>query len=147
MSSSRSLWIYLSLWLLVIATYAAMSLALLRGSATLVIFGNLVQCVVPLVANAGLLLNAGTPHWRRNIFWMLLALSCTLWMLGEFDWTYWEGYKHESVPTLQGGDIVFLLKGIPMMAALALQPTRRQAELRLRLGYLDFVSLLIWWAF
>jgi hypothetical protein len=35
--------------------------------------------VVPLVANAGLLLNAGTPHWRRNVFWMLLALSCTLW--------------------------------------------------------------------
>jgi signal transduction histidine kinase len=124
-----------------------MSLVYPHGSQQLSTFGNIVQCVVPLVANAFLLLNAGTPHWRRNIFWMLLALSCTLWMLGEFDWTYWEVYRHESVPTMYGGDIVFFLKGIPMMAALALQPHRRQAELQLRLGYLDFVSLLTWWTF
>ncbi len=134
-------------WLLAIATYASMSLVYPHGSQQLSTFGNIAQCIVPLVANAFLLLNAGTPHWRRNIFWMLLALSCTLWMLGEFDWTYWEVYKHESVPTMYGGDIVFFLKGIPMMAALALQPHRRQAELQLRLGYLDFVSLLTWWTF
>jgi signal transduction histidine kinase len=134
-------------WLLTIATYASMSLVYPHGSQQLSTFGNIVQCIVPLVANAFLLLNAGTPHWRRNIFWMLLALSCTLWMLGEFDWTYWEVYKHESVPTMYGGDIVFFLKGIPIMAALALQPHRRQAELQLRLGYLDFVSLLTWWGF
>ena len=105
------------------------------------------QCVVPLVANAFLLLNAGTPHWRRNIFWMLLALSCTLWMLGQFDWTYYEVYAHQSVPVIYGGDIVFFLRGIPMMAALALQPHRRRGELQLRLGYLDFVSLFTWWTF
>ena len=124
-----------------------MSLVFPHGSQQLSTFGNITQCIVPLVANAFLLLNAGTPHWRRNIFWMLLALSCTLWMLGEFDWTYLEVYKHESAPVMYGADIVFFLKGIPMMAALALQPHRRQAELQLRLGYLDFVSLLTWWMF
>jgi signal transduction histidine kinase len=124
-----------------------MSLVFPHGSQQLSTFGNIVQCIVPLIANAFLLLNAGTPHWRRNIFWMLLALSCTLWMLGEFDWTYWEVYKHESVPLMYGGDIVFFLRGIPMIAALGLQPHRRQAELQLRLGYLDFVSLLTWWMF
>jgi len=147
MSSPRSIITFIVVWLLAIATYASMSLVYPQGSQQLSTFGNIAQCIVPLVANAFLLLNAGTPHWRRNIFWMLLALSCTLWMLGEFDWTYWEVYKHESVPTMYGGDIVFFLKGIPMMAALALQPHRRQAELQLRLGYLDFVSLLTWWTF
>jgi signal transduction histidine kinase len=147
MSSSRSIWTFLSLWLLTVATYAAMSLVFPRGSQSLSTFGNLVQCIVPLVANAGLLLNAGTPHWRRNIFWMLLALSCTLWMLGQFDWTYYEIYAHESVPVIYGGDIVFFLRGIPMMAALALQPHRQRGELQLRLGYLDFVSLFTWWTF
>jgi signal transduction histidine kinase len=147
MSSPRSIVTFLAVWVLAIATYASMSLVYPHGSHQLSTFGNIAQCIVPLVANAFLLLNAGTPHWRRNIFWMLLALSCTLWMLGEFDWTYWEVYKHESVPTMYGGDIVFFLKGIPMMAALALQPHRRQAELQLRLGYLDFVSLLTWWTF
>ncbi len=147
MSSPRSVITFIVVWLLAIATYASMSLVYPHGSQQLSTFGNIAQCIVPLVANAFLLLNAGTPHWRRNIFWMLLALSCTLWMLGEFDWTYWEVYRHESVPTMYGGDIVFFLKGIPMMAALALQPHRRQAELQLRLGYLDFVSLLTWWTF
>ena len=147
MSSSRSIWIFLSLWLILIATYAVMPLALPHHSQFLSTFANLVQCVVPLVANAGLLLNAGTPHWRRNIFWMLLALSCTLWMLGQFDWTYYEVYAHQAVPVLYGGDIVFFLRGIPMMAALALQPHRTRGELQLRFGYLDFVLLLTWWAF
>ncbi|HEY2819867.1 MAG TPA: HAMP domain-containing sensor histidine kinase [Candidatus Acidoferrum sp.] len=147
MSSTRSIVTFMAVWLLAIATYASMSLVFPHGSQQLSTFGNIVQCIVPLIANAFLLLNAGTPHWRRNIFWMLLALSCTLWMLGEFDWTYWEVYKHESVPLMYGGDIVFFLRGIPMIAALGLQPHRRQAELQLRLGYLDFVSLLTWWMF
>ncbi len=100
MSSPRSIITFIVVWLLAIATYASMSLVYPQGSQQLSTFGNIAQCIVPLVANAFLLLNAGTPHWRRNIFWMLLALSCRLWMLGEFDWTYWEVYKHESVPTM-----------------------------------------------
>src|SRR5450432_2729398 len=147
MSSSRSLRIFLLLWLLLVAIYAAISLSLPKNSQTLSTFGNLVQCLVPLVANAGLLLNAGTPHWRRNIFWMLLALSCTLWMIGQFEWTYYEVYAHQSVPVTYTGDIVFFLKGIPLMAALALQPHRQRGELQRRFGYLDFVLLLTWWAF
>src|SRR5579863_978803 len=107
MSSSRSLWIFLSLWLLIIATYAAASLVLPRDSSSLTAFADLVQCIVPLIANAGLLLNAGTPHWRRNIFWMLLALGCTLWMIGQFQWTYYEVYQHQHMPVIYGGDIVF----------------------------------------
>jgi len=147
MSSSRSIWIFLSLWLSVIATYALVSVLLPKDSPGLATFANLVQCVVPLVANAGLLLNAGTPHWRRNIFWMLLALSCTLWMIGQFEWTYYEVYAHQSVPVIYTGDIVFFLKGIPLMAALALQPHRQRGELQRRFGYLDFVLLLTWWTF
>jgi signal transduction histidine kinase len=147
MSSPRSIWIFLSLWLTVIATYALVSLVLPKGSPTLSTFANLVQCVVPLVANAGLLLNAGTPHWRRNIFWMLLALSCTLWMIGQFEWTYYEVYAHQSVPVIYTGDVVFFLKGIPLMAALALQPHRQGGDLQRRFGYLDFVLLLTWWTF
>jgi signal transduction histidine kinase len=147
MSSSRSLRIFLLLWLLLVAIYAAISLSLPKNSQTLSTFGNLVQCLVPLVANAGLLLNAGTPHWRRNIFWMLLALSCTLWMLGQFEWTYFEVYIHKSVPTIYGGDIIFFLRGIPLMAALALQPHRKRGEIQLRFGYLDFILLLTWWTF
>jgi signal transduction histidine kinase len=147
MSSSRTIGILVGLWLAVVGVYAVVSIALAGHQGALSTFGNLVQCVVPLLANAGLLLNAGTPHWRRNIFWMLLAMGCTLWMIGQFQWTYYEVYQHESMPVIFGGDIIFFLRGIPIMAALALQPHRKRGEVQLRFGYLNFVLLLTWWTF
>ena len=130
----------------VLGVYAAVSLILPRGD-TLVAFGDIVQCLVPLLANAGLLLNAGTPHWRRNVFWMLAALSCTLWMIGQFQWTYYEVYLRQPLPDMYPGDIIFFLRGVPLMAALTLRPHLKRSEMRLRFGYLDFVLLLAWWVF
>src|SRR5216684_1491653 len=147
MSSSRTIGILVGVWLSIVSVYLVVSLALAHHPEALATFGNLVQCVVPLLANAGLLLNAGTPHWRRNIFWMLLAFGCTLWMLGQFEWTYYEVYAHELAPRIHAGDLVFFLKGIPIMAALALQPHRKRGEVRLQFGYLNFVLLLTWWTF
>ena len=147
MTSSRTITWAVGIWLAVLALYAGISLSLPRGSQTLVDFGNVVQCIVPLIANAGLLLNAGTPYWRRNIFWMLIALSCTLWMMGQFQWTYYEVYLHRPLPGLYAGDILFFLRGIPFMAALALLPHRKSGEVRTRLGYMDFGLLLTWWTY
>jgi len=144
--SRKIIWA-VGIWLFVLAVYATVSLSLVRGSHSLTTFGNVVQCIVPLIANAGLLLNAGTPHWRRNLFWMLLALGCTLWMVGELQWTYYEVYQHQSLPSLFPGDILFFLRGIPIMAALAMQPHRKRGELHAKLGYLDFSLLLAWWTF
>src|SRR5437899_1972969 len=147
MSSARSIAWMVGTWIFILVIYSAVSLSLKRGSEPLSTFGNIVQCIVPLLANAGLLLNAGTPHWRRNIFWMLLAMSCTLWMIGQFEWTYYEVYLHRPLPEMYPGDILFFLRGIPMMAALALRPHLKRGEIQLRFGYLDFVLLLIWWTF
>jgi signal transduction histidine kinase len=147
MSSSRIIGILVGVWLAVLGIYALVSIALAGHPQAISTFGNVVQCIVPLLANAGLLLNAGTPHWRRNIFWMLLAMACTLWMIGQFQWTYYEVYQHQRMPAIYGGDIVFFLKGIPLMAALAMQPHRKRGEVRLQFGYLNFVLLLTWWTF
>jgi signal transduction histidine kinase len=127
--------------------YAAASLSLSRGSHSLTAFGDLTQCIVPLLANAGLLMNAGTPHWRRNLFWMLIAVGCSLWMIGQFEWTYYEVYLHKAMPDNDPGDIVFFLRGIPIMAALTLRPDLKRGELHLRFSYLDFALLLSWWIF
>src|SRR6195256_5006662 len=104
MSSSRIIGILVGVWLAVLGGYALVSVGFAGNPQTVSTFGNIVQCIVPLLANAGLLLNAGTPHWRRNIFWMLLALSCSLWMVGQFEWTYYEVYQHQPMPTINGGD-------------------------------------------
>jgi signal transduction histidine kinase len=143
---SRTTWWVVGIWVLVLGVYAIMPLVL-GHSQSLTTFGDVVQCLIPLLANAGLLLNAGTPHWRRNVFWMLVAMACTLWMIGQFQWTYYEVYMHRPLPDIYPGDVIFFLRGIPMMAALTLQPHLKRGELRMRFGYLDFVLLFTWWMF
>lgn len=144
---TRRIVLLVSAWAAFLAVYAALSLTHAHDRQMLSTLGNLVQCLVPLLANAGLLLNAGTPHWRRNVFWMLLAMSCTLWMIGQFEWTYYEVYLHRALPDPYPGDILFFLRGIPVMAALALRPHLKRGELRMRFGYLDFAVLLTWWTY
>lgn len=146
MSEARRIAWLVAAWAVFLGFYAGVSFYLKPGP-SLSAFGDIVQCFVPLIANAGLLINAGTPHWRRNIFWMLLALSCSMWMMGLFEWTYYEVYLHREVPDPFAGDIIFFLRGIPLIAALALQPHLKREELRMGLGYLDFALLLSWWTF
>ena len=146
MFSSRTLTWIVAVWIGVLCVYA-LAPWVFRNEQSLTYFGDLVQCLIPLLANAGLLMNAGTPHWRRNVFWMLLAMGTTLWMIGQFQWTYYEVYLHRPLPDLYPGDVTFFLRGVPMMAALALRPHLKRGELRLRFGYLDFVLLLTWWMF
>jgi len=146
MSTARITAWLVGAWLVFLGFYALVSHLLGPGS-SLSAFGNIVQCLVPLIANAGLLMNAGTPHWRRNLFWMLLALSCTLWMVGQFTWAYYELYLHKAVPNMFAGDIIFFLRNVPLMAALALRPHLKRGELRMGLGYLDFALLLTWWSY
>jgi len=146
MPKSRKIEWLIGCWAAFLATYAAVSYFLGLGP-RLTSFGDIVQCFVPLIANGGLLINAGTPHWRRNLFWMLLALSCTMWMIGQFQWTFYEVYLRKEVPGLFPGDMIFFLRGIPLMAALALRPHRKRGDLNLGLGYLDFALLLTWWTF
>jgi len=146
MRPSQSTWWILAAWLVLVGSYAAASL-LVRPGPGLTTFGDIAQCLMPLFANAGLLLNAGSPHWRRNAFWMLLALGCTLWMVGQLEWTYVEIYLHQPVPNPSRGDIILFLHPVPMIAALALQPHQRQPDRNLRFGYLDFTLLLLWWVY
>jgi len=146
MPRSRKVEWVIGCWLAFLAAYAGIAHWLGPGQ-RLSSFGDVVQSFVPLLANFGLLINAGTPRWRRNLFWMLLALSCTMWMVGQLQWTYYEVYLHKDVPGLFPGDMIFFLRGIPLMAALALRPHRKRGELNLGLGYLDFALLLTWWTF
>jgi len=143
--SRFTIWILVA-WAVFVGTYALVAL-LVRPGPHLTAFGDIAQCVVPLFANAGLLLSAGSPNWRRNAFWMLLALGCTLWMIGQLWWTYFEVYLHQPVPNPFAGDIIMFLHVVPMIGALALKPHQKQADANLRFGHLDFVLLLSWWVY
>ena len=89
---------------------------------------NILLCLMPLLVNGALLINAVTPDWRKKSFWMLLALGCSFWMAGQIIWTYVEVHQHRHVPYLFNGDIVFFLHAIPMIAALTLQPHKHSKD-------------------
>ena len=81
MKSSRLSVLILGVWLFFVGGYAVVGLLVPRGS-TQTAMSYLFACLTPLFANTALLWNAATPYRRRNAFWMLLALGCTLWLAG-----------------------------------------------------------------
>ncbi len=143
--SASTVWI-VGGWILLVGSYAIVSLTVPAGPGRTT-FGDVTQCIVPLFAVSGLLLNAASPDWRRNSFWTLLALGCFLWMVGQSLWTYIEVVQHRPVPTPFAGDIIFLVHTIPLIAAVALQPHERQDARGAGFGYVDFALLLLWWVF
>jgi signal transduction histidine kinase len=110
-------------------------------------FGNVLLCLLPLFVNGALLANATTSHWRKNAFWMLLALGCSLWLTGQFVWTFAEVYQHRTIPHPFLGDIVFFLHTVPMIAALTMQPHKHSEERSGSYGYVDFALIACWWIY
>jgi len=111
-------------WLFFVGGYAVVGVLVPRGS-TQTALSYLLACLTPLFANTTLLWNAATPYRRRNAFWMLLALGCTLWLAGILVLTYGQlvvgltGYIPFYI------DLLFFLHTVPFMAALALAPRSR----------------------
>ncbi len=146
MKFPRSSALILGAWIFFVGGYAAGSLLLPHGTA-LTTWSDLLECLVPLFANTCLLWNAASPYRRRNAFWMLLALGCTLWLAGVLIWTYEELGLHRNVHSPFPGDLLFFLHTVPLMAALALVPHARKMREILRFGFLDFLLLAIVWLY
>lgn len=144
--SSRVAWTVAAAWLILLGSYVAIVLGLPPGPNRAAL-GNILLCVLPLFVNGALLANATTPYWRKNAFWVLLALGCSLWLAGQFMWTYVEVYQHRIVPHPFISDIVFVLHTVPMLAALAMLPHELPDERRVTYEYVDFALIACWWVY
>ncbi len=133
-------------WILVLGGYAA-TVSLIPAGSHRTAFGDIFLCVLPLLVNGALLINAITSDWRKNAFWMLLAVGSTFWMAGQLIWTYVEVYQYHTVPNPFFGDVVYFLHTVPMIAALAIQPHVREDTQKMVFGYVDFLLLLLWWVY
>src|SRR3979490_1479809 len=146
MPASRTTLSLTTAWLLLLGGYSAVALWMPPGAGRTA-FGDIFQCVLPLLVNSALLMNAITPNWRKNAFWMLLALGCSLWLGGQVIWTYVGVYQHRVLPDPFIGDFVFFLRALPMIAALTMQPHKQPDNRKMLYGYVDFSLLLCWWIY
>ena len=143
---TRGNWYIAAAWLILLGGYIGVCEWVPAGAARTAA-ANIILCLMPLLVNGALLINAVTPDWRKKAFWMLLALGCAFWMAGQTIWTYVEVYQHRRVSYLFNGDIVFFLHAVPMIAALTLQPHKHSEDRKTLYGYVDFALLLCWWMY
>src|ERR1700685_1859266 len=146
MKSSRSSALILGAWLFFAGGYMVVGLLLPRVSAQTAL-SYLLACLIPLFANTTLLWNAASPYRRRNGFWMLLALGCTLWLAGMLVITYERLVIQQASRSPFYVDLLFFLHTVPFMAALALAPHARKMRETLRFGLLDLLLLSILWLY
>src|SRR5882724_4402388 len=123
--------------LLLLGIYATVA-ALVPAGPGRTAFADIFQCLLPLLVNGVLLMNAVTPNWRKNSFWMLLALGCSLGLGGQVIRTYVGVYQHRVLPDPFIGDFVFFLRTLPMIAALTMQPHKQPDNRKMLYGYVDF---------
>jgi signal transduction histidine kinase len=146
MKLSRSSIVILCAWAVFIGGYTIASFLVPHGQ-TLSTISDLTEAFVALFANTCLLFNAASPYRRRNAFWMLLGLGCTLWLGGQLVWSYEGLVLHHDVHSPFPGDLLFFLHTVPFMAALAILPHARKMRETLRFGLLDFSMLAIFWLY
>jgi signal transduction histidine kinase len=146
MKFSRLGWGILGAWATVVGGYGLI-LALEPPGFARTTAADLLECLIPLFANACLLWNAASPYKRRNFFWMLLALGCGLWLMGQLWWTYDELVLRQDAPRPFAGDVIFFLHTVPLMAALALQPHARKLRETLLYSHVDIVILTCCWLY
>jgi signal transduction histidine kinase len=115
-------------------------------SFALIVLSDILQLIVLLSAAIACALSIFRNRGRTRLFWLLMCLGLASWGTYQFLWTYLE-VQGQDVPSLWGPDIILFLHIVPMMAALALQPSVEQHDRDLRLGSLDFALLLLWWFF
>src|SRR6266699_1990118 len=143
MSERSRAWAAALVCLVVLQTIASL---LSSHSFSLVALSDFLQLILLLSAALSCLPSIFRNRGRTRLFWSLMGLGLASWGTYQFLWTYLE-VQGRDVPNLWAPDIILFLHIVPMMAALALQPSVEQHDRDLRLGSLDFALLLLWWVF
>src|SRR5437899_4223552 len=130
----------------VMAVYAAGPRTFGQGF-KLAAFGDVLQCLIGFLLVVAAWGNVRCRVSQVRKFWILMATSFTLWAAGQFIWTYYEVYLRKDVPNPFLGDSLFFVKGVPLLAALALQPHREPVKDRPNIGLLDLSIILLWFVY
>ncbi len=136
------------LWLAAVVGLLAafiLSALFLPRSFQLTAFSDILQCFFLISGAAAFIPLALRAQGRLRLFWSLITLGISFWLIYQLLWTYYEVILRADVPDLFSGDIILFLHIVPFMAALAVRPHVPRDEYSARVGRLDFALLLTWW--
>lgn len=145
MASSRIRWWILGSGLMVLA-HGVISFTVPESTA-LKAFGNLLQSALLLAATLAMWDNARVSRTNVRAFWWMMTAACGLWFAAQLLWTYRDMFLEQELLDPYLGDVWFFLHVVPMIAALGLQPHLQQRHRPVRLGYLEFLLLMLWWVY
>lgn len=131
---------------LLVLVHAVVSFAL-PESIGLKAAGNILQSVLLLAATLAMWGNARASRANVRAFWSMMTVGCVLWFVGQAVWTYRDLFLDQRLLDPYLGDVWFFLHVVPMLAALGLQPHLQHGHRPLRLGYLEFLLLTLWWVY
>jgi signal transduction histidine kinase len=126
--------------------FAMMSLTLPRGP-LLTAISDVGYFLMTLAVGILMLAKAWSARGANRRFWALMGSGLILWSTNGAAWVYCEVFRHIPFPDPSLMDVILFLHPVPMIAAVGLRPHRSQGEHKFRAGTLDFLILLIWWAF
>jgi signal transduction histidine kinase len=150
MENSRIRWWVLGSGLMVLA-HAVISFAVPEStglkSPELKAFGNILQSALLLAATLVMWGNAAASRANVRAFWGMMTTGCAFWFAAQLLWTYRDTFLSQQLLDPYLGDVLFFLHVVPMIAALGLQPHLQHGQRPLRLGYLEFLLLMLWWVY
>ena len=89
-------------------------------------FGDILQNAVLFAAAIAFLANIRTDSPKPRLFWALMGLGLTFWLVSQVMWTFFEVVLRHEAPNPFVGDVILFLHVVPMMAAVAVQPHLQQ---------------------
>ena len=133
-------------WTAVLAT-GVLGVACLTMPRGLVLTGISDACISSLLLCAFLAFakNGVASKGRLRWFWFLQAGGWGLWLCDQLVWNVFDLILKRKVPEMYPADALLFLTGAPMIAGLLLRPHRQASNSNARLGFLDFLLLLLWW--
>ena len=129
-----------------VLAYAAVSLTL-RPGFTLTAVADVTQLFLLILTTVVMVLNAARGRGPTRLFWSLMAIGCSMWLLNQLGWTMYEVVLRRHLPDPFVGDIILFLHVVPMMAAVAVRPHRALEQHKPYFSTLNFLMLLVWWVF
>jgi signal transduction histidine kinase len=136
------------LWLAAVGgSLAALIVAalVLPRSFGLTALSDIVQCFLLVSGAASFVPLVLRSKGRVRLFWSLITLGVSFWLLYQLLWTIYEVVLRREVPDLFAGDVILFLHLVPLMAAVGLRPHVPRDEYSARVGQLDFALLMMWW--